>query len=72
MSQYEEQGEASKVIRHMENFDLLLDHQLDQDLIPENTYAFLKADGETSINYGNKGFDINKVYSSVIQEYTLI
>ncbi|MFA1822604.1 hypothetical protein ACDX78_21040 [Virgibacillus oceani] len=33
VSQYENQGEASKVIRHMVSFNLLLDHQLDNGLI---------------------------------------
>jgi subtilisin family serine protease len=51
VSQFENQGDAEKVIRHMESFDLLLDHQLDQGHISEKAYHFLKADGETVIGY---------------------
>jgi subtilisin family serine protease len=51
VSHYEDQGDASRVIRHMESFDLLLDHQLDNELISEKAYQFLKADSDTVVGY---------------------
>ncbi|WP_164214805.1 S8 family peptidase [Virgibacillus sp. YIM 98842] len=51
VDQYENRGEAAKVIRHMESFDQLLDYQLDQGLISEKAYHFLKADSDTITGY---------------------
>jgi subtilisin family serine protease len=51
VDQFERQEAADKVIRHMESFELLLDLQLDQGVITEKAYHFLKADGATVAAY---------------------
>jgi len=41
VGQYEDQGEAAKVVRHMQSFLLLLDHHKDNSLITEQAYETL-------------------------------
>ncbi|RKJ03279.1 hypothetical protein D7X33_51310, partial [Butyricicoccus sp. 1XD8-22] len=41
---YEEKGQADKVIKHMEGFDQLLEHQNNNGLISEKVYRLLKSD----------------------------
>ncbi|GAB3802233.1 S8 family peptidase [Virgibacillus kimchii] len=51
IDQYEQQGEADKIIRHMGSFYQLLDLLVDQEQISETAYEFLKADAETVVEY---------------------
>ncbi|MFA1822778.1 M14 family zinc carboxypeptidase [Virgibacillus oceani] len=47
VSLYEENGQAEKVVRHMESFKVLLDHQ--KELISEKAYNILMADADSLI-----------------------
>lgn len=49
ISQFENQQIAKKVIKHMENFILLLDQQNKEDLISEEAYNRLKTDAKSMI-----------------------
>ncbi|WP_164215266.1 alpha-L-fucosidase [Virgibacillus sp. YIM 98842] len=49
VSLYAEQGESEKVVRHMEGFKILLDHQLDNDLISLDVYNILHSQAEELI-----------------------
>lgn len=42
VSHFEKQENTSKVVKHMESFHLLLEHQLDNGVINEEAYHFLK------------------------------
>lgn len=49
VGQYEKKGSADKVVKHMEGFKRLLDHQLQDRLISEKAYNSLKKDADTLI-----------------------
>lgn len=49
VSLYEEKGLAEKVVKHMEGFKLLLNHQKENELISEAAYDALKADANDLI-----------------------
>ncbi|ASK62325.1 serine hydrolase [Virgibacillus phasianinus] len=44
VNQYESNDQAEKVVKHMKNFKLLLDHQKESELISEEAYETLKTD----------------------------
>ncbi|WP_062106353.1 FIMAH domain-containing protein [Bacillus niameyensis] len=44
VGQFEKKEEAAKVVKHLENFQKLLDHQLASKAIPQELYDTLKAD----------------------------
>lgn len=46
VNHFAERGLAEKVVKHMEGFNLLLEHQRDNALISEKAYHILKADSE--------------------------
>lgn len=46
---FEKKQDASKVLKHMESFKLLLDHQMDHGLISVELYEVLKADTKSII-----------------------
>lgn len=46
VSHYEESDQGEKVIRHMESFKLLLDHQQENELISEASFRTLKSGAE--------------------------
>lgn len=48
---YEKQGAAEKVIKHMEGFKVLLDHQEENSLISERAYEILKDNADALIDY---------------------
>ncbi len=50
VGQYENQGEAEKVVRHMNGFQLLLDYQLNEKLISREAYDSMNIQAETMIN----------------------
>lgn len=41
VEQFETKGENDKIVKHMENFYVLLDHQLEQDIISEHAHDVL-------------------------------
>ncbi len=49
VSRYEEKGEGEKVIKHMEGFLQLLDHQRENEWITEEVYDTLKVHGDALI-----------------------
>ncbi|HLR63447.1 MAG TPA: M14 family zinc carboxypeptidase [Lentibacillus sp.] len=49
VSRYEEQGAADKVIKHVEGFKDLLDHQQEDELISEKAFNILKNDADALI-----------------------
>ncbi|MTW87675.1 hypothetical protein F3157_18835 [Virgibacillus dakarensis] len=49
VGRYEKQEAADKVVKHMKNFKLLLDHQKENELISEKAYNALKSDAEKLI-----------------------
>ncbi|MTW86668.1 prolyl oligopeptidase family serine peptidase [Virgibacillus dakarensis] len=49
VSQFEEQGSAEKVVKHMKGFILLLNHQKKADLISQKAYNALKSDANQLI-----------------------
>src|SRR5690606_34495616 len=44
--QFEKQEDIEKIIRHMDGFHALLDHQYENQLLSINAYQILKADAE--------------------------
>lgn len=46
---YEQQEQAEKVVKHMESFEMLLNHQKENALISDEAYNALKADTEALI-----------------------
>lgn len=53
VAQYEKQETAGKIVKHMNSFRLLLDHQLDNKLISDKAYNVLKADADALIKKWN-------------------
>lgn len=49
VGRYEDLGAAEKVVKHMESFRQLLDHQKDNDLLPEEAHHTLQAEAENVI-----------------------
>ena len=49
VNRYEEKELADKVVKHLESFKRLLDHQKENELISEMAYDILYADTETVI-----------------------
>ncbi|MBO0995839.1 PA14 domain-containing protein [Bacillus sp. SD088] len=49
VGQYEKKGEATKIIKHMKNFNKLLDYQLGDNSISQKLYEILKADADLLI-----------------------
>lgn len=49
VSQFEKKAAAEKVIKHMENFKKLLEHQLENHLISQELYEILQADAGSLI-----------------------
>ncbi|WP_373895240.1 M14 family metallopeptidase [Virgibacillus natechei] len=49
VNQYEKKGKTEKIIKHMNGFKTLLDHQIDNDLISENAYSYLKTSADSLI-----------------------
>ncbi len=47
---YESQEKADKVVKHMDGFKALLDHQIDNDLISEDVYDTLNSQANELIN----------------------
>jgi X-Pro dipeptidyl-peptidase len=47
---YENQGEAEKVVRHMDGFQVLLDYQLNEDLISQEAYGSLQIQAEVLVD----------------------
>ncbi|MDQ0270495.1 Xaa-Pro dipeptidyl-peptidase [Cytobacillus purgationiresistens] len=47
---YEKQNAGAKVVKHLEGFYTLIDHQLDNDLITKEVYQVLKADTDYLIS----------------------
>ncbi|MFA1818909.1 hypothetical protein ACDX78_01680 [Virgibacillus oceani] len=43
---YEYQGEAEKVVRHMDGFQVLIDYQLNEELISHEAYGSLQVQAE--------------------------
>src|SRR5699024_3170024 len=46
LSQYEASGKSEKVVKHMEGFKLLLDHQKENELVSKEAYDKLKANAD--------------------------
>ena len=46
VARFEEQEKAEKVVKHLQGFDMLLDHQKENALISDKAYHTLKADTE--------------------------
>ena len=53
VDRFENQGETDKVVKHMKNFNLLLDYQKDNELISENAYSILKNNADVLIKKFN-------------------
>jgi len=49
VSHYEESGKSEKVVKHMEGFKLLLDHQKENELVSKEAYDKLKANADDLI-----------------------
>nr|WP_238482770.1 pectate lyase [Lederbergia galactosidilytica] len=49
VQRYEEKGEVEKVVKHLNGFKQLLQHQIDEQLISANAYHNLKADTDILI-----------------------
>lgn len=49
VAQYEKQGSAEKVVKHMQSFKLLLDQQVEHKLISDKAYNALQADTDALI-----------------------
>lgn len=49
VSRFEERELADKIVKHMQNFKLLLDHQKEHALISEKAYNALKSDADSLI-----------------------
>src|SRR5699024_11928141 len=54
VSHYEESGKGAKVVKHMEGFKLLLDHQEEKELISEEAYNKLKENTDDLIKKWKK------------------
>lgn len=50
VGRYEKQEASEKVLKHMESFKLMLDHQKENELISEKAYKRLKADADSLIS----------------------
>lgn len=54
LEHYEQQSNATKIVKHLENFKTLLDYQMEKEHITDRTYTELYADTEFLINQWNK------------------
>lgn len=53
VSRYEKQEKEKKVVKHMQGFKVLLDHQKESELISDRAYKALKADADALIKQWN-------------------
>jgi hypothetical protein len=65
VDQFEQQGETDKVIRHMESFELLLTHQLDNEMMSAYAYENLSAYTDFIIHKWEWSFDSNRAMQHI-------
>src|SRR5699024_10576244 len=65
VDQFEQQGEIDKVIRHMESFELLLEHQFDNEMMSEYAYENLTAYTAFIIDKWEGSFDSNRAMQHI-------
>ncbi|GAB3797959.1 M28 family peptidase [Virgibacillus kimchii] len=65
VDQFEQQGENAKVIRHLESFHLILEHQFDNEQMSEYAYENLSAYTDFIINKWEWSFDSNRAMQHI-------
>ncbi|MFA1819688.1 M28 family peptidase [Virgibacillus oceani] len=65
VDQFEQQGEIDKVIRHMESFELLLEHQFDNEMMSAYAYENLTAYTAFIIEKWEGSFDSNRAMQHI-------
>jgi hypothetical protein len=65
VDQFEQQGATDKVIRHLESFELLLEHQFDNEMMSEYAYDNLTAYTDFIINKWEGSFDSNRAMQHI-------